>query len=576
MNVIKQENNCILYRCPKCFLIPLIKIYLDNGNSYIDKKCCEVINKILINDFISKYQLNINKCSHIINEDNSYICYNCKLLICDNCKIKHENEFNIHIIYKSVIFDTYCLIHNELFIGYCNLCENNICKNCINIHKNHNYIIFNDILLTEEQIIEIEKNLIIARNNMEKLYKFKEIIIQKINDKSFKEKIESSSIYFKKRNNNLYLILSNIISSYSHFKKSLNYQMISNLQINSNLNLKEIKINLSLYQNTNDLIREYLKQLFLYSIIKNPISKNHILLKNSHLELSKMKTIKILKDHTSGITCLYNLKDKRFSSGSYDGYIILYQYQTFKPQFKIFAHSNWVLSLNQLKNEYLISSSRDTTYKIWEIGLKNYRLISTIKGHSGCTDSFLELSNNNYASCSFDKTIKIWNKNPKWEFYCIKTLEFKEPIKRVIEIQNCLVNNVFDHTIHFTLISNYEEICVITNIDCWSSFSMIKLNNEKFIVGGFKFLFLINAVSKQLESKIYAHEDIIWCIYLTKKGFILTGGSDKNIKLWDLINMKCISEKKNAEKKTIVNLIELPDGRIATNALEERIIKIWQ
>ena len=30
------------------------------------------------------------------------------------------------------------------------------------------------------------------------------------------------------------------------------------------------------------------------------------------------------------------------------------------------------------------------------------------------------------------------------------------------------------------------------------------------------------------------------------------------------------------KKKTIVNLIELPDGRIATNALEERIIKIWQ
>ena len=105
---------------------------------------------------------------------------------------------------------------------------------------------------------------------------------------------------------------------------------------------------------------------------------------------------------------------------------------------------------------------------------------------------------------------------------------------------------------------------------------MIKLNNDKFIVGGFKILFLINAVSKQLESKIYAHDDIIWCIYLTKNGFLLTGGSDKNIKLWDLINMKCISEKKNADKKTIVNLIELPDGRIASNALEERIIKIWQ
>ena len=98
----------------------------------------------------------------------------------------------------------------------------------------------------------------------------------------------------------------------------------------------------------------------------------------------------------------------------------------------------------------------------------------------------------------------------------------------------------------------------------------------KFIVGGYKFLHIINAVTKQLESQIFAHDDIIWSVCLLKDGTLLSGGNDKCIRQWDLINLKCLSEKKNAHKNGIISIVELPDGRIATGSLEQKEIKIWK
>ena len=40
MDDTKKECNYNLFRCPVCLQIPIIKIYSDQGNCYIDAICC--------------------------------------------------------------------------------------------------------------------------------------------------------------------------------------------------------------------------------------------------------------------------------------------------------------------------------------------------------------------------------------------------------------------------------------------------------------------------------------------------------------------------------------------------------
>ena len=178
---------------------------------------------------------------------------------------------------------------------------------------------------------------------------------------------------------------------------------------------------------------------------------------------------------------------------------------------------------------------------------------------------------------SFDKSIKIWDISPNMEFTCKKSINYCDPLKQMIEINKCLINNVFDYSIHFLSIeNNYTEVAVIKNIDCWSTNGMKKLNDEKFVVGGYKFIHIINGVNKQVEAEIFAHDEIIWCVILLKDGTLLSSGNDKSIKQWDLTTYKCLSEKKKAHENGIITMAELPDGRIATGSLEQNDIKIWK
>ena len=100
-----------------------------------------------------------------------------------------------------------------------------------------------------------------------------------------------------------------------------------------------------------------------------------------------MRTVNLINTHTSGVSFLLILKDKRLASTSNDGFIIIYDNTNLKPQIKILAHSDWIISLYQFKNGYLVSCSRDCTFKVWQIGTLTYNIMATIRCHTSCVDS---------------------------------------------------------------------------------------------------------------------------------------------------------------------------------------------
>ena len=71
------------------------------------------------------------------------------------------------------------------------------------------------------------------------------------------------------------------------------------------------------------------------------------------------------------------------------------------------GHSNYVMSLVQLSDGKIASSSEDKTIKLWD--LKTNLCTATLTGHTGNVFSVIQIHKVKIVFGSPDKTIKVWN-----------------------------------------------------------------------------------------------------------------------------------------------------------------------
>ena len=110
--------------------------------------------------------------------------------------------------------------------------------------------------------------------------------------------------------------------------------------------------------------------------------------------------------------------------------------------FTITEQNNWIKTLYQLSNGYLLTGSQDQKIRVWN----NFKIIKELASHRKSIRSFCQIYNNNFASASFDKTIKIWDIN---KFEVVQTLEGHNSnvICILYHSSNCLISCSSDHTI---------------------------------------------------------------------------------------------------------------------------------
>ena len=215
---IYQSNEII---CPECkesilFKIKDYKISLNkckNGHS---------LNNILLNEYEKTQNINLSKiiCDicKINNKNNNeiFICFNCKINLCPDCKIKHDKEHKI-INYNEKNY--ICDKHYEKYTKYCSECKLNICIECEKEHKSHKGIYYGEIFPDNNNNNELRKYI-------DKLkYEIKDII------KKLENIIDSMEIYYK-------------ISDRNINNKIKNYENLTNLNelINyNNIIIKDIK-----------------------------------------------------------------------------------------------------------------------------------------------------------------------------------------------------------------------------------------------------------------------------------------------------------------------------------------------
>ena len=133
-NYFEHPRKTIIYRyiiCPGCREIPEIRFILDNTDIKIEKNC---------------------KCSYTIKKLSSFIletlnektyCSNCKGYFCYSCSLNNHNEHYNPLI---SLPNTKCAPHKKKLLYYCYDCNEDLCEQCIYLHKSHEYKKYKSIL----------------------------------------------------------------------------------------------------------------------------------------------------------------------------------------------------------------------------------------------------------------------------------------------------------------------------------------------------------------------------------------------------------------------------------------------
>ena len=256
-NIINNVNNYIIQSndiiCPTCKEI----CKFDINNYKIKLYGCKnghIIDNIKLDEFKNKQNLDISKikCGNCKDKSKSdtfnnefFICHKCNMNLCPLCKSIHDKTHSI-INYDNKNY--ICNKHNELYMKYCEDCKIDLCFSCINEHKNHKQIPYEDNLLDIKKLREKMDNLNTTIN------KFKANLEEIIN--KFKKLQENLDLYYNINNN--------IINNYEKNKKR-NYNLLVNLNnINKNID-SEISKLLYEYNYGNNLN----KLIYLYNEIND-------------------------------------------------------------------------------------------------------------------------------------------------------------------------------------------------------------------------------------------------------------------------------------------------------------------
>ena len=569
-------------RCNQCNKIPLIEI-IEKKDKYFIKYNCENGHKDEINleDFLNNNKNSINKidCFECKKKQenkffNYFYCITCKQVLCINCILNHtkkQHQYNLLSRYDST-----CLEHNQYFPYYCKNCNKNICLLCLYNHKNHNIISLFDQIINDDYLDKI-------KNKEKDILKIKNIKNEIIEE--FKKQIkliEEIYLKYEKNMNLLNNLINNIMNTYIYEKKlnNYNYEIIENLKEIEKIkfpipnfssckniyekseifisfykmkeNKNEIKIDNKIIENINIENNNNINQQINNNIIiennEKKINENNLQINENIKKFNILNTniSNTLNYHTDFVNQIILLQDGRIASCSNDYSIIIYNKEDYSIQLQIQNLDNSVYNIIQGNNGYIFASIGYGTITIIKLtSLTSYQIIQNFKPHNRDDNKIIELKDGRYVSCSDDKTIKIWKFNNN-ELILDKTLNQDNYISSIIELKENEIISIPDgnSSIIFWNINELKIISQINQIECNYGWNNIKkLLNNIIIVGGKKFIYLIN--NYNLINKIEINSECYSICYVND-GSILTGHENGYIKQWDLNNneLKLIGEKK--------------------------------
>ena len=213
---------------------------------------------------------------------------------------------------------------------------------------------------------------------------------------------------------------------------------------------------------------------------------------------------------------------------------------------EVLAHENSIINLLNLNNRLLVSTSRDTSIKIWDFtNLKEIGLKHTLKFHKGTVLTVCKKNNNEFLSGGADGIINKISKNG----ILLKKMKAHNEWIWGLSIIN-------DH--YFASISEDGSLvlwCYDTfqKILCWKGnqipINSITVDDKHIYLGRFdgKIIQLkIDFERKQIQKikELKCHNGIIRKLMIDKKT-LYSASEDNTVKLWNKYDFKFIKEFKH-------------------------------
>lgn len=531
INIIEQ-----FFICPKCNLyIPAVPFFvnsLEMGSIEILINCkCGNKDRMPLDDCFN-YKISIPKidiceeCRSNKSNLNCLFCINCSKWICEDCRNFFIDTEKNHYYSKYPIFlSELCPIHiNNEKLFYCITCKKDFCIKCKVSHSDKHEII--DLIKYYTKIkelpssIDFEKsiNIVFKKNEelknicmdiLEKLDEEEDLVDnENINNNDFKDINSEKDKFLELYNKNLRLnkqfdkfihILYNIFMISNNHPT---YNIIHNFEISSFINkdnFPEIEI-----ENKDNIKNHYKNQ---YKKIIKYFKENNLLSIKSLILINEQKTY---LDNIN-VKHLVKINEESFAFTS-DNFFQTFNIKTKELSNRINEHMKEITKIIRLKNGKLITGSKDTKIKIWNIG-PNITLAGTLNDHEGEIVELIELSNQNLLSCDINGKLIFWDIN---RYRNIQYVLLNSNLIGIFEIKVNELFMVFDK--YFAIYQNNKKT-VVKNLDKNKINCILFINKSAICGSNDSYINIYEMKPFNKINNIFVNANIITIKELTNKYF---------------------------------------------------------
>ena len=257
--------------------------------------------------------------------------------------------------------------------------------------------------------------------------------------------------------------------------------------------------------------------------------------------ISDFSINKTIMNHQDKVMSIKVLRDGRLISSSYDKLINIYDEKSYKLVLSIKEHTGWVFYVEEIDYRIIASCSNDYKIKIYKLLPDNkYNLMQTLAEHSYGVYKIIKLSNHQLASCSHDGYIKIWQKSGS-KYNVISDMKiYNTSVNNIIQTKiNEIVSLDSEHsgTIRFWNIVTKLEISSFKtgngnmlynagNYGYRPNNNFLLINNDILLLAQKKHIHVIDVNKRCVVNKINLNGETNFCINKFDENSFLVGNNE--------------------------------------------------
>ena len=282
-----------------------------------------------------------------------------------------------------------------------------------------------------------------------------------------------------------------------------------------------------------------------------------------------------LKSHSASVLSLsVNSDSTLLASGGADFLVIVWNILDFTPMHVFAEHTGVVNSVKFAVDEnFLVSGSDDFSMRVWDLDKDRREIV--LNSHSAAVQDLLITSDNELiVSCSDDKSLKIWTFPEFMEEINFKVLN--NDFNSVIESKEAIISCGSDHKVRYWYRIR-DEAGVIHTTHGVGLKVCVSLDEEYLAVAddyGYLYLFL-NQESFKLIKDFQAHKGPIRDMCFVKSGELVTGGGDSKILIWNLQTWESKQLRGHQQSIWCLGYTAFEDEDFLVSGSSDKTIRIW-